>query len=160
MSKDICEEAFKWVMEQREQAPICHICRKRLFSFHDSLEAYVMGMNHDDICKVFDFVSSGYPFEKQDSKGVKHHTNYAENITIHVCTFCHGKIHHSEEEIYKRFKPVDRRCNSYRVTFTITSIQHYLNMPFTEVDHVMMKNYTEGWRPEATNRFNEYANRV
>lgn len=42
---------------------------------------------------------------------------------------------------------------------TVTSIQHYLNMPFTEVDHIMMKNYTEGWRPEA-NRFNDYANRA
>jgi integrase len=41
---------------------------------------------------------------------------------------------------------------------TITSIQHYLNMPFTELDHMQMKNYVEGWRPEA-NRFTEYANR-
>lgn len=41
---------------------------------------------------------------------------------------------------------------------TITSIQHYLNMPFTELDHMQMKNYVEGWRPDA-NRFNEYMNR-
>lgn len=41
---------------------------------------------------------------------------------------------------------------------TITSIKHYLNMPFTEVDNLQMKNYVEGWRPEA-NRFNEYAGR-
>lgn len=41
---------------------------------------------------------------------------------------------------------------------TVTSIQHYLNMPFTEVDHLEMKNYVEGWRPEAT-RFNDYKNR-
>jgi integrase len=41
---------------------------------------------------------------------------------------------------------------------TITSIQHYLNMPFTELDHLMMKNYVEGWRPDA-NRFMDYANR-
>lgn len=41
---------------------------------------------------------------------------------------------------------------------TVTSIQHYLNMPFTEVDLLQMKNYVEGWRPE-TNRFTEYKNR-
>jgi integrase len=41
---------------------------------------------------------------------------------------------------------------------TVTSIQHYLNMPFTEVDHIQMKNYVEGWRPEA-NSFDRYQNR-
>jgi len=38
---------------------------------------------------------------------------------------------------------------------TITSIQHYLNMPFTEVDHLQMKNYVEGWRPDP-HRFETY----
>ena len=38
---------------------------------------------------------------------------------------------------------------------TITSIQHYLNMPFTEVDQLQMKNYVEGWRPDP-NRFEQY----
>ena len=28
---------------------------------------------------------------------------------------------------------------------TITSIQHYLNMPFTETDRLEIKNYVEGW---------------
>ena len=42
---------------------------------------------------------------------------------------------------------------------TITSIQHYLNMPFTEVDMVMMKNYVEGWRPDP-HRFETYVNRM
>lgn len=41
---------------------------------------------------------------------------------------------------------------------TVTSIQHYLNMPFTEVDHLEMKNYVEGWRPDPT-RFETYNNR-
>jgi len=41
---------------------------------------------------------------------------------------------------------------------TVTSIQHYLNMPFTEVDHLEMKNYVEGWRPDP-NRFESYNNR-
>jgi len=41
---------------------------------------------------------------------------------------------------------------------TVTSIQHYLNMPFTEVDHLEMKNYVEGWRPDP-NRFDGYNNR-
>ena len=41
---------------------------------------------------------------------------------------------------------------------TITSIQHYLNMPFTEVDHLQMKNYVEGWRPDP-HRFDTYAPR-
>jgi integrase len=41
---------------------------------------------------------------------------------------------------------------------TVTSIQHYLNMPFTEVDQLMMKNYVEGWRPEPT-RFETYNHR-
>ena len=41
---------------------------------------------------------------------------------------------------------------------TMTCIQHYLNMPFTEVDMIQMKNYVEGWRPES-NRFAEYKNR-
>jgi hypothetical protein len=39
---------------------------------------------------------------------------------------------------------------------TVTSIQHYLNMPFTEVDHLMMKNYVDGWRPDP-HRFDTYA---
>ena len=41
---------------------------------------------------------------------------------------------------------------------TITSIQHYLNMPFTEVDHLQMKNYVEGWRPDP-HRFETYTQR-
>lgn len=41
---------------------------------------------------------------------------------------------------------------------TVTSIQHYLNMPFTEVDHLQMKNYVEGWRPDP-HRFETYTNR-
>ena len=28
---------------------------------------------------------------------------------------------------------------------TITSIQHYMNVPFTETDRIEMKNYVEGW---------------
>lgn len=28
---------------------------------------------------------------------------------------------------------------------TITSVQHYLNMPFTESDRLEIKNYVEGW---------------
>ena len=28
---------------------------------------------------------------------------------------------------------------------TTTSLQHYLNMPFTETDKIEMKNYVEGW---------------
>ena len=27
----------------------------------------------------------------------------------------------------------------------LTSIQHYVNMPFTETDKLEMKNYVEGW---------------
>ena len=38
---------------------------------------------------------------------------------------------------------------------TVTSIQHYLNMPFTEVDHLQMKSYVEGWRPDP-HRFETY----
>jgi len=41
---------------------------------------------------------------------------------------------------------------------TITSIQHYLNMPFTEVDQLQMKGYVEGWRPDP-HRFDTYAMR-
>lgn len=41
---------------------------------------------------------------------------------------------------------------------TVTSIQHYLNLPFTEVDHLQMKSYVEGWRPDPT-RFESYNNR-
>jgi len=41
---------------------------------------------------------------------------------------------------------------------SVTSIQHYLNMPFTEIDHLQMKNYVEGWRPEPT-RFENYNHR-
>ena len=41
---------------------------------------------------------------------------------------------------------------------TITSIKHYLNMPFTEVDNLQMRNYVDGWRPDP-NRFNDYQNR-
>jgi len=41
---------------------------------------------------------------------------------------------------------------------TVTSIQHYLNMPFTEVDQVQMKSYVEGWRPDP-NRFESYNHR-
>lgn len=40
---------------------------------------------------------------------------------------------------------------------TVTSIQHYLNMPFTEVDHLQMKQYVEGWRPDP-HRFETYNN--
>lgn len=28
---------------------------------------------------------------------------------------------------------------------TVTSLRHYLNMPFTEVDRLQMKEYVEGW---------------
>jgi len=42
---------------------------------------------------------------------------------------------------------------------TVTSIQHYLNMPFNELDHMQMKNYVEGWRPDP-HRFETYVNRM
>ena len=41
---------------------------------------------------------------------------------------------------------------------TVTSIQHYLNMPFNELDHMQMKNYVEGWRPDP-HRFETYSQR-
>jgi len=28
---------------------------------------------------------------------------------------------------------------------TMTSLQHYMNSPFTEEDKLTMKNYVEGW---------------
>ena len=34
---------------------------------------------------------------------------------------------------------------------TLTSLNHYLNMPFNEVDLLQMKPYVEGWIPETLN---------
>jgi len=55
-------------------------------------------------------------------KEIIHHLNYAKNITISVCDFCHAKIHHSEDPEYFRFHPVDKRKTHYEPRKDIKSL--------------------------------------
>jgi DNA-directed RNA polymerase subunit N (RpoN/RPB10) len=38
-------------------------------------------------------------------KAVEHHIDYEKDITIFICTDCHAKIHHSNDQEYAKFRP-------------------------------------------------------
>lgn len=40
---------------------------------------------------------------------IHHHVDYKNDVTILVCRTCHAKIHHSTDEAYKQYKPINKR---------------------------------------------------
>jgi len=112
-----CNNTFQYVLNQREKAPKCTICNVHLFAYDEALNQYFtihstrkndisFDMRHDIALWIFEH----YPFHGQDKgKAVKHHLCYKDDISIFVCTSCHGKIHGSNEPKYNKWKPIDKR---------------------------------------------------
>lgn len=78
---------------------VCETCGKMILDrkYMDS-EFEAIFNHHPDLKKRFII-----------SPIIEHHINYAEDITMIVCSYCHNKIHHSNDEKYTKYKPVDPR---------------------------------------------------
>jgi len=129
---------YDMVLKKREEAPNCVVCKVKLFDAHQCLSDYLysgglhLTIPKEDIWYFFDMLDENYPFKNQEKKLVVHHISYEKNITIPVCCSCHQKIHKDKTS---KYYPIDKKG----------SLQHYVNMPFTEMDRLEMKNYVEGW---------------
>lgn len=109
------QKAMKYVIQQREKAPRCTICNDLLFDCEDALTTFmfVHSLQGNDISAdmrtpIALYMNEHYPFN--DKRGVvKHHLSYKKDISIFVCTDCHGKIHNYDDPEYAKWKPVDKR---------------------------------------------------
>lgn len=114
-------KALNHVLKQREKAPICVVCKVKLFDFNNCLDQYFFKLHNvgkltmQEVNDIYTKMFYEYPFKKQDNCSlVKHHVNYILDITVNVCATCHGKIHGTNLEKYKKFKPYDKRPDPTR----------------------------------------------
>ena len=118
-------------MEKRELAiaisfaPTCENCQERIVSPYQKKRANIL---------LGTTVASGVTF---------HHTSYANNEGVYVCSACHAKIHRSKEGTHHALYPVDRETPLFGVFLTTTDARGdhggrcILKVPRCRLDRVL-----------------------
>lgn len=92
-----CSEECEIIAKKRELAkyitssPFCEICKKRIVKpeYYEKIKDILS----EDLGKI----------------ETEHHISYKDNETITVCSSCHGKIHHSKDLKYNKYRPDSKR---------------------------------------------------
>ena len=71
----------------------CEICGKKIPHYYKKIRNEMEDMLHI----------------KLPALAILHHTDYANNITMMVCSFCYAKIHHSDDCAYAKYIPIDKK---------------------------------------------------
>lgn len=114
MSRSMFEKAWNYVMNKREKAPICSICKARLFDGFEALDDYfynkrnIYKTTQEEMKLIYDEFFRLYPYQEEKTLS-RHHVNYAKNIQIPVCKSCHSRIHGKADPDLHKYLPVDKK---------------------------------------------------
>lgn len=108
------DKVWKYVMKQRDKAPVCTVCNAKLFDGNNELDNYFYKKYNVFRVTVEERKYIYYKFWEMysqfDDKSLsRHHVNYAKNIQIPVCRSCHSKIHNGSDPELQKYLPVDKR---------------------------------------------------
>lgn len=110
------ERVYAHILRLRDKAPICSVCKVKLFDHTLALDEYYYDefrgfrLDAESIRTIYNMFYERYPYHKEDNHTLtNHHVNYMLDLTIPVCSSCHGKIHHSKSKEYEKYKPYDLR---------------------------------------------------
>ena len=120
-----CNNPIDYEMEEDESTDIVNFFEgywghKCLSCMNDedveSLVGLLQGMRRCEICdrlivddpEYFPNITLDYTTIVR-SKTNEHHISYEKNETLFVCSECHMKIHKSDEEKYRKYRPVDKK---------------------------------------------------
>jgi len=113
------EEAKQFLAKQINIMNACIICGKKLYCPIDHL-IYTFCL-HNYKKYYFNDASDGYNILRklngyfklynEQKFLINHHLCYYDEVTIDVCPSCHARIHHSKDESYKQYRPIDKRID-------------------------------------------------
>lgn len=120
-SNECKKEARRIVLTQiLDQSDKCYICKKIFIDLpfggyylsepnRGNMDIYdLKNYLNIDIDDIENELKKEFGDIKIEANPIKHHISYRENETILVCRSCHAKIHRSNLEEFKKFKPIDK----------------------------------------------------
>ena len=113
----LISDAKKYLAKHINEGDACFICGKKLFFPIDYWIQYFSSRNYDkyyfdnisEVSNILQGSKKGFKLVDEQKLLIVHHLSYYDEFTIQVCTSCHAKIHHSTDEAYQQYKPVDER---------------------------------------------------
>jgi hypothetical protein len=106
-----------YIAKNINETRACYICGRKLSLSIDSLfcgfrsdtyRKYYLE-HDDDLYYIKQKLKKSFKLYQPQKFLINHHLCYYDEFTIDVCPTCHARIHHSKDESYAQYRPVDSR---------------------------------------------------